>query len=194
MNLFSSFAGVYSLCDSPAISNGPFLGTALLCSLASVIILSVKACVFSPISEIETDASPSPVRERLHLKISCGMPILFLSSLVFALGHTVVAYRTSCRARRKLLIHRSDPEAVCFLSQLYVQILICAVSSCLLADCHTVCILLKIKKFSSTFLFPCLFYLRFWPAMYSLDTRSLDLPHHARGNTQSLMVKSKERL
>lgn len=103
---------VYSLCDSPAISSGPFLGTALLCSLASVIILSVKACVFSPISEIETDASPSSVRERLHLKISCGMPILFLSSLVFALGHTVVAYRTSCRARRKLLIHRADPEAV----------------------------------------------------------------------------------
>ena len=146
MNLFSSFAGVYSLCDSPAISSGPFLGTALLCSLASVIILSVKACVFSPISEIETDASPSSVRERLHLKISCGMPILFLSSLVFALGHTVVAYRTSCRARRKLLIHRADPEAVCFVLQLYVQMLICAVFSCLLAGCHTVCILLKITN------------------------------------------------
>ncbi|XP_027344805.1 uncharacterized protein LOC113857205 isoform X2 [Abrus precatorius] len=40
------------------------------------------------------------------------MPVLFLSSVVFALGHTVVAYRTSCRARRKLLFHRADPEAV----------------------------------------------------------------------------------
>ncbi|RWW62780.1 hypothetical protein BHE74_00030080 [Ensete ventricosum] len=112
LSIFDHRNCVYSLCDSPTISNGPFLGTALLCSLASVIILSVKACVFSPISEIETDASPSSVRERLHLKKSCGMPILFLSSLVFALGHIVVAYRTSCRARRKLLIHRADPEAV----------------------------------------------------------------------------------
>ncbi|KAG5228969.1 hydrolase family protein [Salix suchowensis] len=41
-----------------------------------------------------------------------GMPVLFLSSVVFALGHTVVAYRTSCRARRKLMFHRVDPEAV----------------------------------------------------------------------------------
>jgi len=40
------------------------------------------------------------------------MPVLFLSSVVFALGHTVVAYRTSCRARRKLLFHRIDPESV----------------------------------------------------------------------------------
>ncbi|KAL0704237.1 hypothetical protein Bca4012_070662 [Brassica carinata] len=40
------------------------------------------------------------------------MPVLFLSSVVFALGHTVVAYVTSCRARRKILYHRVDPEAV----------------------------------------------------------------------------------
>ncbi|CAN4088902.1 unnamed protein product [Withania somnifera] len=40
------------------------------------------------------------------------MPVLFLSSIVFAVGHIVVAYRTSRRARRKLLFHRIDPEAV----------------------------------------------------------------------------------
>ncbi|XP_020549387.1 uncharacterized protein LOC105164189 isoform X3 [Sesamum indicum] len=40
------------------------------------------------------------------------MPVLFLSSVVFALGHIVVAYRTSCKARRKLILHRVDPESV----------------------------------------------------------------------------------
>ncbi|BBG99028.1 alpha/beta-Hydrolases superfamily protein [Prunus dulcis] len=53
-----------------------------------------------------------PLKQKLHLKKSWGMPVLFLSSVVFALGHTVVAYRTSCRARRKLMFHRVDPEAV----------------------------------------------------------------------------------
>ncbi|KAL8525084.1 hypothetical protein ACS0TY_014620 [Phlomoides rotata] len=31
---------------------------------------------------------------------------------MFALGHIVVAYRTSCKARRKIMLHRIDPEAV----------------------------------------------------------------------------------
>ncbi|WJX48832.1 hypothetical protein P8452_35342 [Trifolium repens] len=80
---------VYSICDGPALSHGPYLGT------------------------IEAEASVASLkRQRLHLKKSWGMPVLFLSSVVFALGHTVVAYRTSCRARRKLLFHRVDPESV----------------------------------------------------------------------------------
>lgn len=37
---------------------------------------------------------------------------MFLSSLVLAVGHIVVAYRTSCRERRKLLVYRIDLEAV----------------------------------------------------------------------------------
>ncbi|MCI21152.1 epoxide hydrolase, partial [Trifolium medium] len=61
---------------------------------------------------IEGEASVSLARKILHLKKSWGMPVLFLSSVVFALGHIVVAYRTSCRARRKHLFHRVDPEAV----------------------------------------------------------------------------------
>lgn len=37
---------------------------------------------------------------------------LFVSSLVLGVGHVVVAYRTSCRERRKLLIYKIDIEAV----------------------------------------------------------------------------------
>ncbi|KAK7349151.1 hypothetical protein VNO77_06293 [Canavalia gladiata] len=103
---------VYSICDGPALSHGPYLGTVTLCSFLSIVLLSVKACVFTVNSQIEAEASVSLRRQRLHLKKSWGMPVLFLSSVVFALGHTVVAYRTSCRARRKLLFHRVDPEAV----------------------------------------------------------------------------------
>ena len=105
-------AGVYSMCDGPALSHGPYLGTVTLCSIVSIVLLSVKACVFTVNSQIMAEASSSPTRQKLHLKKSWGMPVLFLSSVVFALGHTVVAYRTSCRARRKLLFHRVDPEAV----------------------------------------------------------------------------------
>lgn len=105
---------MYSLSDVPALSHGPYLGTVSLCSVVSVLLLSVKACVFTVNSQLNTEASFSPSRQRLHLKKSWGMPVLFLSSVVFALGHTVVAYRTSCRARRKILYHRVDPEAVSF--------------------------------------------------------------------------------
>ncbi|KAL1203533.1 hypothetical protein V5N11_016194 [Cardamine amara subsp. amara] len=103
---------VYLLSDIPALSHGPYLGTVSLCSVVSVLLLSVKACLFTVNSQFNTEASFSSSRQRLHLKKSWGMPVLFLSSVVFALGHTVVAYRTSCRARRKILYHRVDPEAV----------------------------------------------------------------------------------
>lgn len=103
---------VYSMCDAPALSHGPYLGTVTLCSFLSILLLSVKACVFTVNSQIEAEASYSLSRQKLHLKKSWGMPVLFLSSVVFALGHTVVAYRTSCRARRKLLFHRVDADTV----------------------------------------------------------------------------------
>ncbi|XAR50587.1 Lipid-phosphate phosphatase [Bertholletia excelsa] len=103
---------VYSMCDGPALSHGPYLGTVMLCSFSSVLLLSVKACIFSVNSQFEAETSSSLSRQKLHLKKSWGMPVLFLSSVVFALGHTVIAYRTSCRARRKLFFHRVDPEAV----------------------------------------------------------------------------------
>lgn len=103
---------VYYLCDGPALSHGPYLGSVTLCSISSIILLSVKACVFSVNSQIESEASHSLSRRILHLKKSWGMPVLFLSSVVFALGHMVIAYRTSCKARRKLMFHRAEPETV----------------------------------------------------------------------------------
>lgn len=111
---FFHFTGVYSLCDGPGLSHGPYLGTVSLCALISVLVLSIKACLYTPYpsSDIGPQAPPSLPSQRLHMRKSWGMPVLFLSSLVFALGHVVVAYRTSCRARKKLMFHRSDPEAV----------------------------------------------------------------------------------
>ncbi|KAL8494394.1 hypothetical protein ACS0TY_025270 [Phlomoides rotata] len=81
-------------------------------SFVSILLLSFKASVFTINSQLEDEASTSLSRRRLHLKKSWGMPVLFLSSVVFALGHIVVAYRTSCKARRKIMLHRIDPEAV----------------------------------------------------------------------------------
>lgn len=98
-------------CNGPVLSLEPYLGTVTVCSFVSILILSIKACVFTVHSQLETEASTSLSKKRLHLKKSWGMPVLFLSSVVFALGHIVVAYRTSCKARRKLIFNR-DPEAV----------------------------------------------------------------------------------
>jgi len=109
---YSMIAGVYTMCDGPALSHGPYLGSVTICSISSILLLSVKACVFSVNSQIEAEGSHSLSRRVLHMKKSWGMPVLFLSSVVFALGHMVIAYRTSCKARRKLLFHRVDPETV----------------------------------------------------------------------------------
>ncbi|CAI9767222.1 unnamed protein product [Fraxinus pennsylvanica] len=68
------------------------------------------ACLVTVNFEDETSAS-SP-RQMLHLTKYWGMPILFLSSVVFSLGHIVVAYRTSCRTRRKLSFRGVDPGSV----------------------------------------------------------------------------------
>ncbi|CAI9267472.1 unnamed protein product [Lactuca saligna] len=112
---------VYMMYDGPVLSHGQYLGTVTLCSIFSVLVLSVKACVFTVNSQLEAEASSSLSKQRLHLKRSWGMHVLFLSSVVFALGHTVIAYRTSCRARRKLMFNRVDPESV-FLSQILFSI------------------------------------------------------------------------
>ncbi|KAL8056205.1 hypothetical protein ABFX02_04G104300 [Erythranthe guttata] len=103
---------VYTMCDGPALSHGPYLATVTISSFVSILLLSIKACVFTPSSQLEAETSVSLSRKRLHLKKSLGIPVLFLSSVVFALGHIIVAYRTSCKARRKLNFHRVDPEAV----------------------------------------------------------------------------------
>ncbi|KAL0429812.1 UNVERIFIED_CONTAM: hypothetical protein Sradi_0607200 [Sesamum radiatum] len=103
---------LYTMCDGAALSHGSYVGSVTFCSFVSILLLSIKACVFTVNSQLEAEASISLSRKRLHLKKSWGMPVLFLSSVVFALGHIVVAYRTSCKARRKLILHRVDPESV----------------------------------------------------------------------------------
>lgn len=100
---------VYSLCDVPSLSHGPYLGMAVVCALASVVILIVKAFLFHVENSLPDTLY---VTGGLHLKHPWWMPVLFLLSMVLALGHIVVAYRTSCRARRKLLFHRVDTESV----------------------------------------------------------------------------------
>lgn len=95
------FSGVYGLCDGHGLSTttGPYLGITTVCSVASLFFVSLKASyVFGGGSG------------------GCGATevALFVCSPALAIGHIVVAYRTSCRERRKLLVYKIDIEAVSF--------------------------------------------------------------------------------
>ncbi|KAA3481993.1 Alpha/beta hydrolase related protein [Gossypium australe] len=86
---------VYSFCDGPKLSRGPYLGITMICSVSSLIFVSLKASfVFD--SSKEGSAMEAA---------------LFICSLGFAIAHMIVAYRTSCRERRKLLVYKIDIEA-----------------------------------------------------------------------------------
>ncbi|KAF1870250.1 hypothetical protein Lal_00003456 [Lupinus albus] len=92
---------VYSLCDGPRRSRGPYLGITTMCSILSLIFVSFKAIyMFNFLG----DDRRGYVRAK---EIA-----LFLCSCALALGHVVVAYRTSCRERRKLLVYKIDIEAL----------------------------------------------------------------------------------
>nr|KAJ0223766.1 hypothetical protein LSAT_V11C200095670 [Lactuca sativa] len=87
---------VYGLCDGPGLSRGPYLGITTVCSVVSLLFVSVKASyVFGGRSS----------------GFSAAEVALFICSLSLAIGHIVVAYRTSCRERRKLLVYKIDVEA-----------------------------------------------------------------------------------
>lgn len=95
--------GVYSLCDGPRLSRGPYLATATICSVSSLIFVSLKA-------SYRFDGLSYDIYEQSYVG---AMEIaLFMCSWTFAIGHIVVAYRTSCRERRKLLVYKIDIEAV----------------------------------------------------------------------------------
>lgn len=95
--------GVYSLCDGPRLSRGPYLATATICSVSSILFVSLKASyVFDGLSY--NNYEQGYVRA---MEIA-----LFMSSWTLAIGHIIVAYRTSCRERRKLLVYKIDIEAV----------------------------------------------------------------------------------
>ncbi|KAI3887723.1 hypothetical protein MKW92_029655 [Papaver armeniacum] len=96
---------VYSICDGRTLSRGRYLIVTTLCSLLSLVFVSLKASyVFSGGALIR--------RSKLGF-VSGAMEIaLFTCSLVLAIAHVIVAYRTSCRERRKFLIYNIDIEAV----------------------------------------------------------------------------------
>ncbi|XP_056164422.1 uncharacterized protein LOC115673049 isoform X1 [Syzygium oleosum] len=92
---------VYSLCDGPRLSRGPYLGITTVCSLLSLAFVSLKASyVFSV---------PNTSRGGYGRALEMA---LFMSSWLLAIGHIVVAYKISCRERRKLLVYKIDIEAV----------------------------------------------------------------------------------
>ncbi|AAF30324.1 unknown protein; 18223-15857 [Arabidopsis thaliana] len=93
------------LCEDTRLAYGLYLETVMLSSFGGILLLLVKTCVFTVNSTLEE-------AKVYHLKISWGMPVLLLSSAVFGLAHVVVAYRKSCGARRKLMYHKIDQEAV----------------------------------------------------------------------------------
>ncbi|KAK6929470.1 MENTAL domain [Dillenia turbinata] len=94
---------VYSLCDGPRLSRGPYLGITTVCCVLSLGFVSLKASIL-------LGDSSRIVDQGLYKR---AMEVaLFICSLGLAVGHTFVAYRISCRERRKLLVYKIDIEAV----------------------------------------------------------------------------------
>lgn len=91
---------VYAVCGG----RGPYLGVAMLCGLGSMGYVLAKA-----IGLYGAAASVQGGRSLVRVAATEG---LFLSSVALAMAHIVVAYRTSSRERRKLLVYRIDVEAV----------------------------------------------------------------------------------
>lgn len=95
---------------------GPYLGITSACSLGSIGFVSVKAAAMLGAAAEETGKGG----RRLLAVGGMGPGFegkgavegLFLSSLSLAMAHVVVAYRTSCRARRKMIVYKIDIEAV----------------------------------------------------------------------------------
>ncbi|XP_027332978.1 uncharacterized protein LOC113847878 isoform X1 [Abrus precatorius] len=87
---------VYSFCDGPRLSRGPYLGITTVCSVMSLIFVSLKAVYVFSFTSVD----------------GASQIALFVCSCALAVGHIVVAYRTSCRERRKLLVYKIDIEAV----------------------------------------------------------------------------------
>ncbi|KAI4306821.1 hypothetical protein L6164_030066 [Bauhinia variegata] len=92
---------VYSLCDGPRLSRGPYLGITTICSVSSLIFVSFKAVYVFSLSGMERGGY-----------VRAFEIALFVCSYALAIGHIVVAYRTSCRERRKLLVYKIDIEAI----------------------------------------------------------------------------------
>ncbi|KAH9767076.1 alpha/beta hydrolase related protein [Citrus sinensis] len=99
---------VYGLCDGPRRSRGPYLGITTICSVLSLIFVSLKASYVFSVADIDRG-----------VYVRAMEMALFICSLALAVGHIVVAYRTSCRERKKLLVYKIDIEAVSLLISVY---------------------------------------------------------------------------
>lgn len=105
------FAVAYTICGTPSLCHGPYLGITLVFGIATTAFLSAKVCFYgnfeSPLG------SPVAIPESSN---RLALPLLLISSAVFALVHIFVAYKARCHARRKLCFERTDPEGVSFLT------------------------------------------------------------------------------
>ncbi|XP_074558894.1 uncharacterized protein LOC141814844 [Curcuma longa] len=95
-------------------SRGVYLGVASACSAASVVYVLIKV---SSMASAAADSSLRGGDPRRVLALAAGddaaaVEALFFASVAMAIAHVVVAYRTSCRERRKMLVYRIDVEAV----------------------------------------------------------------------------------
>ncbi|XP_057524646.1 uncharacterized protein LOC130804275 [Amaranthus tricolor] len=97
---------VYSCCDGPKLSHGPYLWVVTICSVLSLVFVSLKApFVFS-------GASNDGGQKGIAGYTKATEVALFVCSYILAVGHVFVAYRISCRERKKLLVYKIDIEAV----------------------------------------------------------------------------------
>ncbi|URD89583.1 hydrolase, alpha beta fold family protein [Musa troglodytarum] len=96
----------FLVCDG---GRGLYLGITAFCSSASTAYVLIKAFTIYWVA-------PPRQEPRWILALagreSPAIEALFLTSLALAIAHIAVAYRTSCRERRKLLVYRIDVEAV----------------------------------------------------------------------------------
>ncbi|OWM69957.1 uncharacterized protein LOC116195920 [Punica granatum] len=92
---------VYSLCDGPRLSRGPYLAITTMCSVSSLVLVSLKASFVFGDSRMDRGGY-----------VRAMEMALFISSFLLAVAHIVVAYKISCRERRKLLVYKIDIEAV----------------------------------------------------------------------------------
>ncbi|KAK7290060.1 hypothetical protein RIF29_04210 [Crotalaria pallida] len=99
---------VYSLCDGPRLSRGPYLGITTMCSVLSLMFVSLKAVYIFSMSGAERSGYDR-----------ASEIALFVCSYALAVGHVVAAYRTSCRERRKLLVFKIDIEAISACKNVY---------------------------------------------------------------------------
>lgn len=86
-------AGAYVVCGGDA-----YLGVVVACAAGSVSYVLAKAAAVLP--------------RRAVAAAGAGPEAMLLLSLALAAAHLGVAYRTSCRERRRMLVYRMDVEGV----------------------------------------------------------------------------------